>query len=164
MYTPPFDVLSGPTTLGVHLNTTAENQWVGVNCALINETTGDVREFAISTEYWAGYTDGESWTEGSRNATEYLDSIPAGRYSMRLEPSWEGQGLSYVMGGQPPPQARVWVRTRERSSICCFCTFLFLLLPLPIVAFRRARFERKRWSNSNLNTIWNQQFTSSYDE
>lgn len=153
-YTPPFTVTSGPTTLEVELNTSADNDYVGVACALVNEDTGEVREFYVSAEYNHGVTGGESWTEGDRHATVYVDRVPAGRYTMRLDPQWShwnGPMTFAFSSVRAPPGATIKVVQGSRSGVCCCFSFLLLLFPLPIVVFRRSSFEKRRWDNSNLH-------------
>ena len=56
---------------------------------LINEETGLVQSFDLPIEYYFGTDGGESWKEGSHQETDYVSSLPAGRYTMRLEAQWE---------------------------------------------------------------------------
>lgn len=151
-YTPPFTITDGPAVLEVELQTSADNDYVGVACALIDEESGNVREFFVSTEYYHGVTGGESWTDGSRNATIYVDQVPEGRYVLRMDPQWNHwtPGLFNVGTSARPPTASIEVVQGSRSPWCCLLTFLLLLVPVPISIFRRAAFEKKRWENSNL--------------
>lgn len=153
VYTPPFTVTNGPTTIEVRLETTADNQYVGVACALINEDTSEIREFYVSADYGHGVTGGESWTEGSRNSSVYVDRVPEGRYTLRLDPQWSNWPSPGPFSFTPtrgPPNVSVRVTQGKRSMWCCCLTFLLLIIPLPFVIFRRTAFEKRRWENSNL--------------
>lgn len=145
-YTPQFEVTRGPTTLAVELRTTAQNAWVGVDCALINERNGEVREFALEAEYYSGYEGGESWSEGDRDATVYVDQVPSGTYTLRLDPQWTS---STAMLGSAPPSAEIRVEQGSSSSLCCIFAVLLILIPVPIRIYRRHNFEKRRWDNSN---------------
>jgi hypothetical protein len=145
-YTPAFEVTRGPTTLEVELRTDARNAWVGVDCALINENTAEVREFALEASYYSGYEGGESWSEGSRNASVYLEQIPSGTYTLRLDPQWTGSTATL---GAAPPQAEIRVEQGKSSPWCCCFAFLLILAPLPLRIYRRGAFEKARWDNSN---------------
>lgn len=152
-YTPPFTVTDGPTTLEVELDTSADNDFVGVACALINEDTGEIREFYVSAEYYHGVTGGESWSEGSRDGTVFVDQVKEGRYLMRLDPEWNHWSGPSIFGTHTvasPPRASIKVIQGKRSPWCCCITFVLLVFPLPFVFFRRAAFEKKRWESSNL--------------
>lgn len=87
-YSPTFDI-SSSTTIAVDLETTVDNGWVGVECALIHEGTGEVREFSVDAEYFHGVDGGESWSEGNRKGLAFLGGVAPGRYTMRFEPSYE---------------------------------------------------------------------------
>jgi len=151
-YTPPFTVTDGPAVLSVELETSSNNDYVGVACALIDEETGKVREFYVDAGYYHGVTGGESWSEGSRDSTVYVDRVPEGRYVLRMDPQWNHwtPGLFNVGTAASPPSASIEVTQGSRSPWCCLLTFFLLLLPVPISIFRRAAFEKKRWENSNL--------------
>jgi hypothetical protein len=150
--TPPFVVPEGPTTLAIDLQTTCDNQWVGVETVLLNQSTGEVTDFYVDTGYYHGVEDGESWTEGSTSTTEYLGSVEAGTYVMQLEPRW----ASYPQPGAPvarfiAPNTLLKVTAGTRSPICgCGAGFL-LLIPLVIAFARRKAFEAKRMESSNLD-------------
>ncbi|MCS6914500.1 MAG: DUF4178 domain-containing protein [Myxococcales bacterium] len=67
---------------------TLENSWLDVDAALINDEDGTAYQFGAGVSYYAGVEDGEAWSEGSRSAEVILPSVPAGRYVLRVEPSW----------------------------------------------------------------------------
>lgn len=144
-YTPSFTVTGGPTTLSLELETTANNHYVGVGCALINEETGEVRELFTSAEYYAGVTAGESWTDGSRSSTVYIDQVDSGTYTLRLDPEWTYWAGPF--GAAPhasPPTASIKVTQGARSPWCCGLTLLLLLLPFPLTIYRHTQFEARR--------------------
>lgn len=142
-YTPTFQVTGGPTTLAVELRTNAQQAWVGVACALIDEVGGEVREFPIEASYYSGVEGGESWSEGSPTMTTYLAQVPSGTYSLRLDPQWTGAAFA------SPPEASIRVEQGSSSGACCCGAFFLLLLPVPFALYRRFAFEKKRWENAS---------------
>lgn len=147
--TDPFSIDHGPTTLELELLTNVSNAWLGVNAALVNEETGEVREFYMMTEEWHGRSGGSTWSEGDPTQKDYLGSVPSGRYSLRLQPEW-GSTLSSVNA----PQAVLRARPGKRSSVCCLGSGVLLLLPLFWVIVRRAMFEARRWQHSDFAAAW----------
>lgn len=64
------------------------NSWIDADLALINDEDGVARQFGLGVSYYSGYADGEFWSEGSVRASATLPAVPAGRYVLRVEPSW----------------------------------------------------------------------------
>lgn len=142
--TPPFTIEDGPTVLDVHLETNVENQYVGVEGALVNTTTGEVRDFYVEAGYFRGNEGGESWSEGSREAHAYVDKVPAGTYVMDFRGMWQ----SYPQPGGPsrmvPPAVQVSVTVGRRNPWSFWGAFLLLLLPIGFTMYRHSVFEKKR--------------------
>ena len=150
--TPEFVVSSGPTTLAVELYTNVDNAWAGVDSALVDTQTGEVREFGVDAEYYHGTTDGESWTEGDPNGVVYLSRVPPGRYTMRFVGSWQPySGPGAINLGLSVPAARVRVVEGERSPACLVIALILVVLPLAWSVVRRFSFEKRRWESSNLS-------------
>ncbi|MEM1416939.1 MAG: DUF4178 domain-containing protein, partial [Myxococcota bacterium] len=151
-----YAVLSAPFTitkaspLGVTVATSANNQYVGVNGALIDEASNEVREFYADAGYYSGRSGGESWSEGSRNDTTYLPRVPAGTYRLRLDPYW----TSFPQPGGPlgnvAPTLRVTVQSGVTSGMGFFCALCLLVVPFLLIFFRYAGFESRRNQKSNV--------------
>jgi len=150
--TPPFTIADGPTTLQVELSTTADNQWIGIGTALIDQTSGQVQQFFTEAGYYHGRSGGESWTEGKRSAKVYVGSVPSGTYVMRFDPQWQffPQPGADASRGLMPPTARIVVTANQRSPGTFFLAFLLIVLPIILAAWRRASFEKRRKENSTL--------------
>lgn len=152
----PSFVVTELTTLAVSLSVPQTNLAVSVECALVNETTGDVREFVVDSGYYSGVVGGESWSEGSHHTTSYLDRVAPGTYSVHVRSDWEsftGDGAYVVTtayGGPLPPSPQMRVVQHERSFVCVFAALLLLLVPLGIAVLRAWTTKNRRWENSNL--------------
>jgi hypothetical protein len=148
-YSPTFDIPS-PTTLAIDLDTTVDNGWIGVECALINETTGEVREFAVDAEYFHGTDGGESWSEGNRKGQSYLGAVLPGQYTIRFEPSYESGTLAHTSTRAAHPSASILVTAGKRGLESFLVSLLGLLIPFGITVARWRSFEKKRAENSNV--------------
>jgi hypothetical protein len=146
VYTERFEV-ERTTTLAVELETNISNSWVSAAAALIDEDTNEVRELYVNAEHWSGVTDGESWSEGDPQNTEYLGKVTPGRYVMRFDGQWGGD--SGIAAGDPP-QATVHVSVGKRSIATFFLALLAIAAPLILGIIRKMTFESRRWSNSNV--------------
>lgn len=150
--TPAFTV-EAPTTLGVTLRRDGSEGWVGVDLALIEESTGEMRQFGLRAAVPPGAADGVG-----REASALIDQVEAGRYVVRIAPSWEPLGaltaadsLNRAAGesalepapepAPAPPSASLRIVEGERSRRGLGLAALALLLP---AIFLSARFRWRR--------------------
>lgn len=132
-----------------------DNRWAWYPMILINDQTNEATEFALSTEYYHGVSEGESWSEGDRGATAVVPAVPAGRYYIITNPqSGTGSEPEKFNPNQPTPgpvtfRYQVTVK-RDVTYWTFFWWVLFLLLPLPIIqGLRASAFENRRWEDSD---------------
>jgi ribosomal protein S27AE len=153
----PSFVVAKTTSLGFTLAVPQDNLYVAADCALVNEQTGDTREFGADVGYYEGVAGGERWTEGSHSETVYLDRIPPGTYTVHVRTTWEaftGDGAYPVLGayGIAPPTPSITVLENARSPFCFLLSFALIFLPAAFAFLRARNFERQRWENSNLHS------------
>lgn len=124
------------------------NTWFELNATLVNAETG--KEYALEqgVEYYAGYSEGESWTEGSQREVAYLTGIPAGTYFLQLQGSREASffGSRSITDFYLKVVYDVPV-TRNLG----WAIFLLLLWPAGKWMISSQR-EKNRWSNSPFST------------
>ncbi|MCO4292192.1 DUF4178 domain-containing protein [Solitalea sp. MAHUQ-68] len=132
--------VNGPTMLDVYLNSEVDNNWLEVPVTLVEEKTGKFYEFTKAIEYYHGYEDGESWSEGSKSTDATLSRIPTGTYHLTIEPS------SDILF---PNSIRVTVN-KSNSIWSNFFLASLLLIAIPVLQFFRINhFDKKRWMNSD---------------
>ena len=125
----------------VHVQAPVSNSWLYLEGALINEETGSVDEFDVEVSYYSGHDSDGSWSEGGTSATAYIPSVPAGRYTLRLEPQWEA--------GHAPPEYELTVRSRvPRFGYAVLAVMAVLGWPV-LMLLLWARFEMQRWNESD---------------
>jgi hypothetical protein len=138
----PF-VLDDRRNLVLAATSNVQNTWLDVEGGLINLKTGLVQPVSIPTEYYSGWEDGESWSEGVRNRQLYLSALPGGEYALRLEIQPEpGKGpavLTVAIDQGVPHHLHFWLAMGA------------LTLPALLIAMRRFAFERRRWENSDFS-------------
>lgn len=141
--TEPFPITEGLANLGVALESSVDNNWIGLDIELVNDETGAVREFSQGVEHYYGYEGGEYWSEGSRRSTVVLSAVPAGTYHLNIRPS-----------GYTQRPYTVTVR-RDVVTWSNFWLALALLSIVPAVVWWRTRgFEKSRWSTSDFSPYW----------
>jgi phage FluMu protein Com len=80
-----FYIDSNSTNNYLEFTTTASlsNEWIEAALTLIDEATGEEREFGVVSEYYSGVDNGYSWAEGSGMGTVGVSSVPGGRYHLK---------------------------------------------------------------------------------
>lgn len=73
-----------PSLLKIVSHSSVDNDWIEADMTLVNEKTGEEKFFSTGIEYYHGYSDGESWSEGSTDKTEYLNNISPGTYHLDI--------------------------------------------------------------------------------
>jgi hypothetical protein len=119
---------------------TLSNNWAYVVIDLVNDATGAVIDLEAGLEYYSGYDDGESWSEGSSNKEEVLGPQPSGKYILRTETQ---------SGGTVDVPVYVTVKQGIFRGRYFLFAFLLFCIPFGIVGLADYLFERKRWENSN---------------
>jgi hypothetical protein len=137
----PFE-LTGTQAVEVRVKSDVDNGWAWLEGALIREDTGDAAFFGLETAYYHGYDDGESWSEGDREATRIFSAPSRGSYVLRADLQWD-PGLPYA------PSVTVGVRQGGWSGWQLLAVLAVILSPLLLLLHRRS-FEKRRWEDSNV--------------
>ncbi|HKC68396.1 MAG TPA: hypothetical protein VKG26_09205, partial [Bacteroidia bacterium] len=74
----------GPSLLQINTHSSIDNDWIEADVTLVNEKTGEEKTFVTGMEYYHGYEDGESWSEGGNEKTDYLNNIKPGKYHLEM--------------------------------------------------------------------------------
>jgi predicted RNA-binding Zn-ribbon protein involved in translation (DUF1610 family) len=145
-FSPPFTV-NGGHNLEVNGTTRLDNDWLYVGGDLFNEKTGLVEPFELNLEHYSGVDDGEEWSEGSQDVSQYFSTLAPGTYTLRMEAHWDAK--------KPPPTVDVKVTEGVFSRYdrwYLIIAILLLMIP-PWFASRRSGAARgwsesDRWSDS----------------
>ncbi|HXU26174.1 MAG TPA: hypothetical protein VN698_03000, partial [Bacteroidia bacterium] len=70
--------------LQINTHSSIDNDWIEADVTLVNEKTGEEKTFVSGLEYYHGYEDGESWSEGGTEKTDYLNNIKPGKYHTEM--------------------------------------------------------------------------------
>jgi hypothetical protein len=139
VFTPEFDLGRGQN-VQLHASAPVYNSWTWVGGDLLNVNSGEIDNFELPVEYYAGVDSDGSWTEGSQEKFVYMSSPGKGRYALRFEVQWEKEG--------GPP---VTIEVREGVFRWLHLLIALIVVTVPtIFTFLRARaFEVQRWKDSD---------------
>lgn len=151
--TPAFEVKGGATNLEFTLEAPVDNSWIDLDIELVNERTGEVREFAHGVEYYYGRDSDGYWSEGGQKKSELLSSVPAGTYHMNIEATVPlSQPKSFGYSSQQPVR---YFELTLRSGVATWSAFVLSLaavLAYPLtVLLKKTGFEMQRWEESDFS-------------
>jgi hypothetical protein len=130
----------------LELNSLVENTWIEVEATLVDKKDGSEYSVSKGVEFYTGFEDGERWTEGAQRANIYINEVPRGDYTLKLQATREG-GFFPVKSYNITAYYDV---TNTRNLFICIG--LLLLWPL-FKYFSTYYSERKRWENSPYSTF-----------
>ncbi len=95
VFTDPFEVPLDGRNLKLVLGApTLNNSYIAADVALVHEATGTVWEDAVELGYYSGTEGGESWSEGTRDASLWYSRVPGGKYVVRIDPVLDPAALA----------------------------------------------------------------------
>jgi hypothetical protein len=144
----PFEITANNSAADFDIVSNLSNNWLETDFTLVNETTGDQYYFSGALEYYAGYTDGETWSEGSNQSTLTVSRLTKGKYHYNV----------LVTNDITKPFGYLSVSVIQNVPLTSnFIIVLLCLILFPVyIYFRRKRFDRKQWQNSDYSPYNNE--------
>lgn len=136
---PSFELKGSSAPLQILVSSNVDNSWANVQVALINEKTNEEVYASKDIEYYHGYTDGESWDEGSTSEDFNICGVSAGKYHLTITPLKAPEDLS----NSSINVGATWNKPSLRNF---FMTLLFMAVFVVIVYYMSKYFEQKRWN------------------
>lgn len=139
---PTFELKGSPAPLIISTSTDVDNSWANVQISLVNEKTNEEEYAQKDIEYYHGYTDGESWKEGSTSKKFNFCGVAQGKYHLVVIPMKQETDFS----NKKININAVW----NESSVWNFMlSLVFLGIIFAIIFFLKKNFEQRRWENSD---------------
>lgn len=138
--TKSFEISNGPVPLEFEIISPVDNNWFEANLELVNEKDNQTWDVGKEIDYYHGYEDGESWTDGSVNESVLLSGIPEGRYHLNIY-GYGGSKFGNTLDVTVSENITLW-----RNVLV---TLLVLSLYPLFCWFMMRRFEVNRWMNSD---------------
>ena len=143
VFSQPFD-LNANRNVRITAGAQVDNSWADLDVDLINEQSQEVESVSIPVEYYSGSDSDGAWTEGGKTNDAILSSLPGGKYTLRVEGTWQNW------------QAQMPVLVKVEQNInrgVNFCLALLLLAVVPFLGLiRKFTFESSRWKDSMFAT------------
>ncbi|WP_298391769.1 DUF4178 domain-containing protein [Flavobacterium sp.] len=136
---PSFELKGSSAPLNITVSSNVDNSWANVQVALINEKTNEEVYASKDVEYYHGYTDGESWSEGSTSEDFNICGVAAGKYHFTITPLKAPEDLSNSFVNV----SATWNKPSLRNF---FMTLVFMAVFVVIVYYGSKYFEEKRWN------------------
>ena len=138
-FSQPFEI-KGNRNIRIAASAPVNNSAADLDVDLINDQSQEIESVSIPISYYQGVEDGESWSEGSTGNDATLSSLPAGKYTLRVE------GTTENVPAPLPITLKVEQNVNRGVNFCCA---LLILAIVPILGlFRKFSFERSRWRDS----------------
>ncbi len=143
IFSQPFDIRPNGN-VRVTAGAQVDNSWANLDVDLINQQSQEVESVNLPVEYYSGSDSDGAWTEGGRTNDAVLSSLPGGKYTLRVEGTWQNW--------QTPMPVSVKVEQNVNRGVN-FCLALFLLAIVPVLGIiRKFSFEASRWKDSMFST------------
>ncbi len=139
IFSQPFDV-KGNKNVRITAGAQVDNSWADLDVDLVNDQSQEVESVNIPVEYYSGVDEGEAWTEGDKSTDATLSSLPAGKYTLKVEGTWQNWQT------QMPVTVKVEQGVNRGVNFCCAILILFIVPVLGL--FRKFSFESSRWKDS----------------
>ena len=142
-FSQPFDIKAN-RNIRISASAPVSNSFAELDVDLINEQSQEVESLNIPIEYYFGSDSDGSWTEGSKEQDATLSSLPAGKYTLRVEGTWQDW--------QQAMPVSLKVEQGVNRGVNFLCAFIALLIVPILGLFRKIAFESRRWKDSMFST------------
>ncbi|MEO8041196.1 MAG: DUF4178 domain-containing protein [Acidobacteriota bacterium] len=142
-FSQPFDIKAN-RNIRLAASAPVSNSFADLDVDLINEQSQEVESVNIPIEYYFGSDSDGAWTEGSKDQNATLSSLPAGKYTLRVEGTWQDW--------QQPMPISLTVEQNVNRGVNFLCAFIVLLIVPVLGLFRKISFESRRWKDSMFST------------
>lgn len=146
--TPVFSVGKDISNVQIHFHAPLNNAWLYVGGELVNDDDNTTYPFEQTVEYYSGVDGGESWSEGSRDASILISEVPKGNYYINMDIE---EGDYPARDIHNTDQFHIWVQ-RDVPTFMNFLVALLMVSLYPIWFFLHSRqVEVARWSDSDFS-------------
>lgn len=139
VFSTPFDVKAN-RNLRITASAPVDNSFAELDIDLINEQSQEVESVNVPIEYYRGTDSDGAWSEGGQTQDANLSSLPGGKYTLRVEGTWQNWQQSMPV--------TVKVEQNVVRGINFICAFIVLLIVPVLGIIRKWSFEHSRWKDS----------------
>lgn len=139
VFSKPFE-LKANRNVRLTANAPVNNAFADLDIDLVNDQSQEVESVNVPIEYYTGSDSDGAWSEGGQTQDATISSLPAGKYTLRVEGTWQNY--------QQPMPVSIKVEQNVSRGVNFICAFLVLALLPALALFRKIAFEKRRWSES----------------
>jgi hypothetical protein len=143
VFSQPFDIKAS-RNVRITASAPVSNSFADLDIDLVNDQSQEVESVNVPIEYYSGVEDGEAWSEGGTTQDATLSSLPGGKYTLRVEGTWQNW--------QQPMPVTVKVEQNVNRGVNFCCALVALLLVPFFGLIRKWSFESSRWKDSMFST------------
>jgi hypothetical protein len=137
-----FVLKGGSAPVTIQVSTDVDNSWANIDVALVNETNNDEIHANKDIEYYHGYEDGESWTEGNWSEKFNICGVKAGKYHLLIKPlkapeDSKNTAMKVKVVWNQPSSRNVWIIA------------IFMIVVYIVIRYFKINFEKTRWEDSS---------------
>lgn len=132
--------LKGNRNVRITASAPVSNSWADLDVDLVNEQSQEVESVNIPIEYYTGVDSDGAWSEGGTSQDATVSSLAAGKYTLRVEGTWQNWQQSMPVS--------VKVEQGVNRGVNFVCALLVLVVVPVLGLIRKVTFESRRWSES----------------
>ncbi len=138
-FSQPFE-LKNNRNVRITAGAPVSNSWANLEVDLVNEQSQEIESVVIPVEYYTGTDSDGAWSEGSRSTDATLSSLPAGKYTLRVEGTWQTWNA--------PMPVTLKVEQNVIRGVNFICALILLVIVPVLGLIRKISFETGRWKDS----------------
>ncbi|MGB7210981.1 MAG: DUF4178 domain-containing protein [Pyrinomonadaceae bacterium] len=138
-----FDVKSN-RNIKITASAPVNNSFADLDVDLINDQSQELESVNVPIEYYSGTDSDGSWSEGGQTQDATLSSLPAGKYTLRVEGTWTNAAQAMPIS--------VKVEQNVVRGVNFICALLILAIVPILGLIRKISFESSRWKDSMFST------------
>ena len=139
----PFEI-KGKRNIKITASAAVNNSFADLDVDLVNDQSQELESVNVPIEYYTGTDSDGSWSEGGQSQDATLSSLPAGKYTLRVEGTWTNTAQAMPVS--------VKVEQNVVRGVNFICALLILVIVPVIGLIRKISFESSRWKDSMFST------------
>lgn len=142
-----FELKGTSAPLTFEISSDNYNSWTSTSVELVNEKTNESLYANMDMEFYSGYEDGESWSEGDKNKEFSICGVPEGTYHLVISNQKDVSDTSWH-------SVQVKVNWHKPSFWNTGMALLFIFLVGLLHYFISHYHNRNRWSSSDYDIYY----------
>jgi Domain of unknown function (DUF4178) len=136
-----FQLKGAIAPLTISVSSDVDNSWVATDFSLTNIETNETAYFSKDVEYYYGYSEGENWTEGSKDEEFNICGVSSGNYKIGMKSTNDFQ----TEFSSPVYVKVYWDKKHNWNFMLAISFFIAILI---LLYYIKNYFENDRWSDS----------------